>query len=63
MGKVILDCRNCNKLISKEIDEIQDVFGIVCPECGSDKVWVRNIEIDDKNTNDIILGNGGCGQK
>ena len=63
MGKVVIDCRNCNKIVSIEIDEIQDVFEIVCPECGSEDVWIRDIELDDEETEDIILGKGGCGQK
>ena len=63
MGEVIIDCRKCDKLISKEIQEIQDVFDIVCPECGSEDVWIRNVELDNDNNTTIVLGNGGCTQK
>ena len=63
MGEVIIDCRKCDKLVSKEIQEIQDVFDIVCPECGSEDVWIRNVELDNDNDNHIVLGNGGCTQK
>ena len=63
MGKVIIDCRSCNRLVSKEISEIQDVFGIVCPECGSEDVLIRNVELDNNNDKPLVLGRGGCSQK
>ena len=63
MGKVILDCKSCKKLISKEIMEIHEVFEIVCPECGSEDVLIRNVELDNNNDKPIVLGRGGCTSK
>ena len=57
--KVTLWCSSCDKKFNQIVEYIGDI-NWVCPKCKSDVfTWTRDIE--NKNTEPLGTGRGGCG--
>jgi hypothetical protein len=61
INKVKIFCDDCDKWHTVEFTLTSDLFGVICPKCKGNKTWIGDIEIEDKDDNDIVLGRGGRG--
>ena len=53
-------CDNCDEEIELMIESASDLFGVVCPICSSERVWIRDVERDEDEDFQLELGKGGC---
>ena len=63
MDKVTFTCGYCNTTTTKSFKYISEVIDMKCPKCGSNNIWINNIEEESHEDFEIILGRGGCSQK
>jgi Zn finger protein HypA/HybF involved in hydrogenase expression len=46
MDKTKIECRKCGKICEVETHELRDVIDVVCPKCGSEHIFIRDIHLD-----------------
>ena len=60
--KVEILCDKCNARYFTECELASDLMELKCSKCGNPDVWFGDITSDEE-TEDIVLGKGGCKQK
>jgi len=61
MGNAKIFCDECNKWYTVEFTLTSDLFDIECPKCKGNQTWIGDVENDEPNNNEIVLGRGGRG--
>ena len=58
-----LFCDDCDKWYIVEFEYVSELPTINCPECNSKNTWFGDIETDDNDWKEIVMGRGGRRQK
>ena len=55
LNKTTVECQKCGAISKVETHEIRDVFDAVCPKCGSEHLYIREVHLNDVDDNGYSL--------